>query len=57
MQLNKEYERVISVRDLFFHLLYRWRSILAAALIGALLLGGYAWISNRKSAVLKAQIA
>ena len=52
MRFEKDYGREISFRDLFFHLLYRWRSILAAALIGAVLLGGYTWLSNRsKSAV------
>lgn len=39
----------INLRDLVFDLLYRWRSLIAAILIGAILLGGYAWISNRKS--------
>ena len=51
MQINKEYERETSLRDLFFHILYRWRSILAAALIGAILLGGYAWVGNRRKVV------
>lgn len=47
MHMNQDYERQISLRDLFFHVLYRWRSIIAAALIGAVLLGGYAWLRNR----------
>lgn len=46
MRFDKDYGREISFRDLFFHLLYRWRSILAAALIGAVLLGGYTFVSN-----------
>ena len=41
MKINREYEQEIDLRDLFFHLLYRWRSILVAALIGAILLGTY----------------
>ena len=41
MNINREYEQEIDLRDLFFHLLYRWRSILVAALIGAILLGTY----------------
>ena len=41
MKINREYEQEIDFRDLFFHLLYRWRSILVAALIGAILLGTY----------------
>lgn len=49
MQINKEYESEISLKDLFFHVLYRWRSILVIALIGAVLLGGYKFFSLRKS--------
>ena len=41
MQINRQYETEIDLRDLFFDLLYHWRSILIAALIGALLLGAY----------------
>ena len=40
MQLNKSQDIKINLKDLFFHLLYRWRSILLAALIGALVLCG-----------------
>ena len=47
MHFDKDYEREISLRDLFFHILYKWRSILAAALIGAILLGGYTYFGNR----------
>ena len=47
MPRDCEYQKKTNIRDLFFHILYRWRSILAAALIGALLLGGYAYMSNR----------
>ncbi len=35
-------EQVVFVKDLLFAALYRWRSMLAAALIGALLFGGVA---------------
>ena len=38
MQINREYEREISITDLFFDLLYHWRPILTAALIGAVVL-------------------
>lgn len=41
MQINKEYEQEIDLKDLFFDLLYHWRSILVAALIGAVLLGAF----------------
>lgn len=47
MRLNKTDVVEINLRDLFFNILYHWRSILAAALAGALLLGGYAFLSNR----------
>ena len=48
MQINRDYEPEINLKDLFFHILYRWRSILAAALIGAILLGGYQALSAMK---------
>ncbi len=51
MRFDKDYGREISFRDLFFHFLYRWRSILAAALIGAVLLGGYTYLKGHKAAV------
>lgn len=44
MQNNKNYVREIELKDLFFDLLYRWRSILIAALIGAVLLGAFQYI-------------
>ncbi len=44
MQVNKEYEQEIDLKDLFFELLYHWRSILVAALIGAVLLGAFQYI-------------
>ena len=49
MQVNKRYEREISLRDLFFHILYKWRSILIAMLIGTVLLAGYAYLKNQKA--------
>jgi len=44
MKINRNYEAEINLKDLFFHLLYRWRSLLAVALIGAVLLGGYRYL-------------
>ena len=49
MQINKNYETEIDLKDLFFELLYKWRSILAAALIGAILLGAYQYYSIYKT--------
>lgn len=40
MRINYDYEPEIILKDLFFDVLYRWRSILVAALIGAVLLAG-----------------
>lgn len=45
MQINKNYETEIDLKDLFFELLYKWRSILVAALIGAILLGAFQYYS------------
>lgn len=50
MKINYDYEPVIILKDLFFELLYHWRSILVAALIGALLLGGYQYYTDREKA-------
>lgn len=50
MQLNREFESEINLKGLFFHVLYRWRSILIVALFGAVLLGGYRYLSMSKSA-------
>ena len=41
VHLNREYNPEIRVRDVFFHLLYRWRSILLAAVLCAAVLGGW----------------
>ena len=48
MQLNKNQVIEIKLKDLFFHILYRWRSILIVALIGAIALCGYQWWSIKK---------
>ncbi len=48
MQLNKNQVIEINLKDLFFHILYRWRSILIAALIGAVALCGYQYFSIKK---------
>lgn len=59
MKINRDYEMEISLKDLFFHLLYRWRSILVAALVGAILLGGYQYMNltqtHRKGKLTKAE--
>lgn len=42
---DAEYEVELNLKDLLFHLLYRWRSLLVAALIGAIVLCGYQFFS------------
>lgn len=49
MQLNKDYETTINLKGLFFHILYRWRSILLFAVIGAIALGSYQYFSLKKT--------
>lgn len=44
VQRNQEYDPEIRVRDVLFHLLYRWRSILLAMLVCALALGGWQYV-------------
>lgn len=43
---NEDYEATIDLKDLLFHLLYRWRSILLGGLVLCLLLGGYRAVKN-----------
>ena len=57
MEMTRELEPEIRLRDCLFHILYKWRSIVAAALIGALLLGGYAWWQNRNQKSEKTETA
>lgn len=40
------YEPEIDLKDLFFHILYRWRSILIMGCVFCLLLGGYRVVRN-----------
>ena len=48
MQINKNQAIEISLKDLFFHILYRWRSILIAALVGAVVVCGYQYMTIKK---------
>lgn len=45
MQIKQNYEKIINLRDLFFELLYKWRSLIIAAIIGALLLTAHQYLS------------
>ncbi len=49
MESNNTYEQEIDLKDLMFAVLYRWRPIIAAALILAVLLGGYRAVSAYRS--------
>lgn len=59
MQIKNNYEREIDLRDLFFHLLYHWRSILVAAVIFTILLGTYQYLNlemtHKKGKLTKAE--
>ncbi len=41
VHLNREYEPEYRLKDVFFHLLYRWRSILLVMLLCAAVIGGW----------------
>lgn len=49
LRVRADYTPVLRNRDLIYHFLYRWRSILAAVLIGAVVLGGWAYLSQKKA--------
>ena len=49
MNNREEYEQEIDLRDLLFHILYRWRRILLAAVLVCGLAAGYAVFSNAAS--------
>lgn len=46
---NRSEEREISLQELFWKILYRWRLVIVSALIFALLLGGYSYLKSRKN--------
>ena len=46
----EEYEQEIDLKDLFFYMLYRWRLLLLAAVIGAAALGGVKVLKSSKAA-------
>ena len=50
MKKNPNYEIEINLRDLFYHILARWRSIIVAMLICAIALGGFRFYRNNKNA-------
>ena len=49
MELNRNFDQEISLRDLFFDILYHWRSILIVALAFALMLGGMQYAKARRA--------
>lgn len=48
VHVNQHYEPEAKVRDVFYHFLYRWRSILAVTVICALVLGGWQYLKVKK---------
>ena len=45
VHVNREYEPEFRLKDFFFHLLYRWRSILLVVLLCAAVIGGLKGLS------------
>lgn len=61
MNRKEAYEQVIDFKDMLFYILYRWRSVLIAAIIAGCLVTGYAFFYNtsvlpEKRTELQAQI-
>jgi len=48
--MDNGYESEIDLKDLLFHILYKWRILLIAGLIGSILLGGYKFFCNTREA-------
>lgn len=49
MNYRDEYEQVVDLKDLLFHILYRWRSVLVVAILVCALMAGYAVLSNERN--------
>lgn len=57
MEDCREYEQEIALKDLLFHVLYRWRSVILAALALCALWGGYAiWYNTAVLPEKKAEV-
>ena len=46
MDHREEYEQEIDLKDLMFHVLYRWRPVLLVAVLACALAAGYAALYN-----------
>lgn len=53
MNYRDEYEQVVDLKDLLFHILYRWRSVVVIAILFSVLMVGYAFASNAGNAAEK----
>ena len=51
MNGNDTYEQEIDLKDLLFAVLYKWRMILAAAVVLAVVLGGYKALTSYRAMV------
>ena len=49
MDNYQRYEEEIDLKDLMFHILYRWRSVLLIAIVACALAGGYAFYYNQNT--------
>ena len=49
------YEHEIDLKDLLFSILYRWRSLLLAGLVGMVLIGGYKFATSYENSVVPGQ--
>ena len=47
MECREKYEQEVDLRDLLFHMLYRWRSVVLAAALACGLAAGYAVLQNK----------
>lgn len=50
MQMNQKYVPELKLKNVFFYVLYRWRSILLIALACTIVAGGLKYLSERKAA-------
>ena len=49
---SQQAERTIYFKDLVFSIMYRWRTVLVAMLVGAVLMGGMEWIGGSNEVTL-----
>ena len=55
VHLNKEYINEVQLKDLLYHFVYRWKSILLVILVCAAALGGFQYLREKKQASTQGQ--